>query len=205
MAEISIEIIESRVIVVEGKDDKLFFEALVNHLSLNNIQVLPVGGKTELRKYLKAIINASGFDEARSLAIARDANSDPGAALQSIRDALRSSGLPVPERTLIPSGDTLKVVIAILPNENTPGMLEDLCLQAVMHDPAMFCVDRYFQCLQHREIILPSKMSKAKVQVFLGSKPEAGKLLGVAAQAGYWPFDAEAFGQLRTFLQMVSS
>jgi len=36
MAEISIEIIESRVIVVEGKDDKLFFEALVNHLSLNN-------------------------------------------------------------------------------------------------------------------------------------------------------------------------
>jgi hypothetical protein len=139
------------------------------------------------------------------LAIARDANSDPGAALQSIRDALRSSGLPVPERTLIPSGDTLKVVIAILPNENTPGMLEDLCLQAVMHDPAMFCVDRYFQCLQQREIILPSKMSKAKVQVFLGSRPEAGKRLGVAAQAGYWPFDAEAFEQLRTFLQMVSS
>lgn len=206
MAEIRpIEISKSRVIVVEGKEDKLFFDALINHLSLNDIQVLDIGGKTELRKYLKALINVSGFDEVRSLGITRDANSSPSAALQSVRDALRSLGLPAPDRTLVPYGDKPKVVIMIFPDENTPGMLEDLCLQAVMQDPAMFCVDQYFQCLQQRSLNLPSKISKARVQVFLGSKPEPGKLLGVAAQAGYWPFDVEAFAQVKIFLQVISS
>jgi len=205
MAEVPIIISKSRLIVVEGKEDKLFFDALINYLSLNDIQVLPMGGKTELRKYLEALVIASGFDGVRSLGIARDANSDPRAALQSVCDALRSIGLPAPERTLIPFGDKPKVVIMIFPDESTPGMLEDLCLQAVMQDPAMFCVDQYFQCLQKRSLNLPSKISKAKVQVFLGSKPEPGKLLGVAAQAGYWPFDVEAFTQVKTFVQIISS
>lgn len=205
MAEIPKKISKSRVIITEGKEDELFFDALINHLSLNDIQILPIGGKTELRKYLKALIKVSGFDEIKSLGIARDANSDPRAALQSVRDALRSIGLPAPERTLIPFGDKPKVVIMIFPDENTRGMLEDLCLQAVVQDPAMFCVDQYFQCLQQRGMNLPSKMSKAKVQVFLGSRPEPGKLLGVAAQAGYWPFDVEAFAQVKTFLQIISS
>jgi len=205
MAEIPKEISKSRVIIVEGKEDELFFDALINHLSLSDIQVLPIGGKRELRKYLEALIRVSGFDKIRSLGIARDANSDPRAALQNVKDALRFLGLPVPERTLIPFGDKPKVVIMIFPDENTPGMLEDLCLQAVMQDPAMFCVDQYFQCLEQKGVTLPSKISKAKVQVFLGSRSEPGKLLGVAAQAGYWPFNVEAFAQVKTFLQIISS
>lgn len=205
MAEIPKKISKSRVIITEGREDELFFDALINYLTLNDIQILPIGGKTELRKYLRALIKVSGFDEIKSLGIARDANSDPRAALQSVRDALRSIGLPAPERTLIPFGDKPKVVIMIFPDENTRGMLEDLCLQSVIQDPAMFCVDQYFQCLQQRGMNLPSKMSKAKVQVFLGSRPEPGKLLGVAAQAGYWPFDVEAFAQVKIFLRIISS
>jgi hypothetical protein len=204
MAEIPKKVSKSQVIIVEGKEDELFFDALIKNLALSDIQVLPIGGKTELRKYLKALIRVSGFDEVRSLGIARDANSDPRAALQSVKDALGFLGLPVPERALLPFGDKLKVVIMIFPDENTPGMLEDLCLRAVMQDPAMFCVDQYFQCLQQKGMNLPSKISKAKVQVFLGSRPEPGKLLGVAAQAGYWPFDVEAFAQVRTFIQKLA-
>ncbi len=205
MAEISLEILKTRLIIVEGKEDELFFEALIKHLSLNNIQVLPIGGRTELRKYLKAIIKTPGFDKVTSLGIIRDADSNPMATLQSIRDALRSVRLPVPEKAVVPFGDKPKVVIMILPDENTPGMLEDLCLRAVRQDPAMFCVDQYFQCLQQKHLTLPSKISKAKVQVFLGSRSEPGKLLGVAAQAGYWPFDFEAFSILKKFIQAVSS
>jgi len=205
MAEISLEILKTRVIVVEGKEDELFFEALIRHLSLNNIQVLSIGGKTELRRYLKAMIKTPGFDKVTSLGIVRDADSDPIATLKSIRNALSSAGLPVPQKAVIPFGDKPKVAIMILPDENTPGMLEDLCLRAVSQDPAMFCVDQYFQCLQQKRLILPSKISKAKVQVFLGSRPEPGKLLGVAAQAGYWPFDFEAFATAKKFIQTVSS
>jgi len=205
MAEISLEILKSGLIVVEGREDKLFFDALIKHLSFDNIQVLPISGKTELRRYLRTIIQTPGFDEVKSLGIARDANSDPKATLQSIRDSLKSVRLPVPEKPLAPSGSQPKVTILILPHEDTPGMLEDLCLQAVMQDPAMVCVDQYFQCLKQKGLTLPSKMSKAKVQVFLGSRAEPGKLLGVAAQAGYWPFDVEAFEKVRTFLRIISS
>lgn len=82
-------------------------------------------------------------------------------------------------------------------------MLEDICLKAVAQDPAMFCVEQYFQCLQQQGLSVPSNTSKAKVQVFLASRPEAGKRLGEAAQAGYWPWDDEAFAQATTFLQHI--
>jgi hypothetical protein len=91
----------------------------------------------------------------------------------------------------------------ILPEENTPGMLEDLCLRAVAQDPAMLCVEQYFQCLQQRGLSLPHNRSKAKVQAFLASRPEAGKRLGEAAQARYWPWDDKAFEQVRNFLQQI--
>ena len=51
---------------------------------------------------------------------------------------------------------------------------------------------------------LPKNMSKAKVQVFLGSRKEAGKRLGEAAHAGYWPFGDNAFRPMKDFLQQIS-
>lgn len=97
------------------------------------------------------------------------------------------------------------MTIMILPEENVSGMLEDLCLRAVVLDSAMDCVEKYFQCLQRQHLSLPNNPSKAKVQVFLASRPEAGKRLGQAAKAGYWPLDDKAFKQVRTFLQQIGS
>jgi hypothetical protein len=84
-------------------------------------------------------------------------------------------------------------------------MLEDLCLRAVAQDPAMLCVKQYFKCLQQQGLSLPDNMSKAKVQVFLASRPKAGLRLGEAAQAGYWPWNENAFEQVRDFLQRIAS
>jgi hypothetical protein len=93
----------------------------------------------------------------------------------------------------------------ILPEENAPGMLEDLCLQALKSDCATVCVEQYFQCLQQQRVPLPRNMSKAQIQVFLGSRAEAGKRLGEAAQAGYLPWDNNAFEQLKDFIHQVVS
>ena len=48
--------IESEVqLLVEGNDQRNFFEALVEHLALDNIQIQDFGGINELRGFLLAL------------------------------------------------------------------------------------------------------------------------------------------------------
>jgi len=205
MAVPIIEVTKPHVLVVEGREEELFFGAFSKHLGLKDLQVLPIGGKEQLRRNLRALTLSPRFAEVVSLGVVRDANANPGAAFQSVRDALQAVNLPAPERPLVPAGDSPRVTVMILPGESTPGMLEDLCLRAVAPDLAMLCVEQYLQCLQQQGLSLPHNMSKAKVQAFLASRPEAGKRLGEAAQAGYWPWDDKAFAQVKKFLRQISS
>jgi hypothetical protein len=108
--------------------------------------------------------------------------------------------LPVPEFPMFPIGRGPQVTVMILPDGHTRGMLEDVCLKTVEEDPAMLCVEEFFKCLQERNVSMPRNNSKARVQVFLGSRLEAGKRLGEAAKAGYWPWDHMALDQIKNFL-----
>jgi len=200
----AVEITKPHLLIVEGKEDELFFEALMKRQSLQDIQIMAIGGKVKLRENLKALVLSPSFAKVISLAVVRDANADPDAAFQSVRDALRAAHLPVPEDPLVPIGHNPRVSIMILPREGTPGMLEDLCLEAVASDPAMLCVEQYLQCLEHRGLSLTRNRSKAKMQAFLASRLEAGKRLGEAAQANYWPWGAAAFDQVKNFLQQFA-
>jgi len=201
----TLKIEQSYVLVVEGKEEELFFGGLIEHLGLRGIQVMPIGGKEKLRRNLKALVMAADFSKVTFLGIVRDADEDPKAAFQSVCNALRTVNLPAPRHPLEAVGASPRVAVLILPGENMPGMLEDLCLGAVEQDLAMLCVEQYFECLQKQGLSLPGNMSKAKVQVFLASRHKAGLRLGEAAQAGYWPWDAEAFEQVIDFLQQIGS
>jgi len=201
----AVRIEQPNVLVVEGREEELFFGAFIQHLGLQNIQTMPIGGKEQLRRNLKALVVSPGFSEVIFLGVVRDANADPGAAFQSVHDALQAVNLPAPEYPLVPIGERPRVAVMILPEESAPGMLEDLCLKAVVQDPAMLCVEQYFECLQQEELPLPDNTSKAKVQVFLASRRKAGLRLGEAAQVGYWPWDGKAFEQVRDFLQKIGS
>jgi len=201
----AIEIAKPNVLVVEGKEEESFFGALMQHLGLQNIQIMPIGGKEKLRLNLKTLAISPGFANVISLGIMRDANANPNSAFQSVCDALKAAMLPAPQRPLISAGDSPRVTVMILPEEGSPGILEDLCLKAVMQNLAMACVEQYFHCLQQQGISLSKNLSKAKVQAFLASRAEAGKRLGEAAQAGYWPFEDKAFEQVKIFLKQISS
>ena len=231
-----------KLLVVEGKDEVNFFAALITDLDLGDVQVQPVGGKSRFRAYLKAVANAPGYDIVTSVGIVRDADENLNGAFDSIRGALQAAGLPFPTAPLQPVvKDGLQVMVMILPDGKTPGMLEDLCLESVKETPAMLCVDEYFQCLGERLEELPGNLAKARMRAFLASMewlegahfdylqkhvgeylpdlPEAPSVpqvhtflasrykpnldLGVAAQAGYWPFDHPAFAQAKQFLQML--
>jgi hypothetical protein len=200
MSEKSIKILKENLVLVEGHEEELFFEALLKHMGLNSIQVLPIAGKNNLRANLKMLVVSPRYSAVVKLGIVRDADKDPKAAFQSVCGALEMVNLPVPKVPLVPTGRGPQVTVMILPGDDRVGMLEDVCLRIVGEDPAMFCVEKYFDCLQERNVLMPRNSSKAKVQVFLGSRLEAGKRLGEAAQAGYWPWDHKAVEQIKNFL-----
>ena len=199
----SVSIEKSKILVVEGKDEENFFEALLQYLNLTDIQVMGIGGKTQIKGNLKALVKSPNFTNVTSLGIVRDANDDPSAAFQSVCEALKDAELPVPHQPLIPAGSCPKVVIMIVPGPDRPGTLEDVCLEAVREDDAILCVEKYFQCLCNVGLNLPRHLSKAKVQVFLASRPETVTRLGIAAKKGYWPFDNNAFAEIKNFLQRI--
>ncbi len=69
--------IESKIqLLVEGKDQLNFFEALIEHLSLENVQIQDFGGVDELRSFLPALVNMPNFHEiVESIGIVRDVDS----------------------------------------------------------------------------------------------------------------------------------
>jgi len=49
----------------------------------------------------------------------------------------------------------------------------------------------------------PKNQSKAKVQAFLSGMYKTVPHLGVASMNHYWPFDDEAFNELRYFIKQL--
>lgn len=191
----------SKQLLVEGRDGVAFFAALLNQLGQREIQIQNFGGITELRPFLKALRNEPGFEEiVTSLGVIRDAETNPQGAFQSVRDALRASGLPASEKPEVVESGSPQTVVLILPNASTPGMLETLCLESVANEPAINCVDHYFDCLNQQTGFSPNNVFKARLHAFLSAKPKPGLRVGDAASAGYFPWDHPAFDHIKQFL-----
>lgn len=205
--EQTVTIERSVLLLVEGPDDRFFFEAFTSHLQLGDIQVLAVGGKDEVRARLRVLPLTPGFvDTVRALGIVRDADDNPKGAFQSVSNALLAAKLPVLHKPLESVREDIKVSVMILPDAQTPGMLETVCLQAVTNDPASECVDAYFDCLKRQGITPNSQaLPKARLQAFLASRTRPGLRLGEAAKSREFPFEHAAFKQIREFLvQLVA-
>ncbi|MEQ9484719.1 DUF3226 domain-containing protein [Coleofasciculus sp. F4-SAH-05] len=192
------KITQQKLLLGEGLEEKLVFVELLKFMDINNIEVVTYNGKTNLSNYLKTLRLIPGFSDLISLGITRDADENKDAALQSIETALINNNLPIPESGQL--GEKLSSKIFILPNNNTEGMLEDLCIQSIVDDLGISCVDAYFQCIQNQTGRQPKNMAKAKVHAWLASQIEPDKRLGEAAKAGYWNWNSPAFEPLKNFI-----
>lgn len=199
----TVQITSRKLVVVEGKDDERFFGALLKQVGLTDVQCIALGGKDEMGKAdrWRALKATPGFAEVAALAIVRDADDNPQGAFESIKDTLRNVNLPDPSAPFQIQQGTPRVCIIILPDAGAMGALEDLCLQAVAGEPAMECVEQFWECIQQREKHPPRKVSKAKLHAYLSSRKEPGRRLGEAAEAGDIPLDSQAFDNIRQVLQ----
>ena len=197
--------INSRVqLLVEGNDQRNFFEAFIDHLSLADIQIQNFGGVNELYGFLLALVNSSGFRETvQSVGIVRDAETFAQGAFQSVQSALRNAGLSVPNRPEERIGSSPVVTALILPSGNSPGMLETLLCQSFADTPEEACINAFFDCVQAIPTVSITNSDKARAYAYLTTKPEPHHSVGVAAKQRYWNLDHCVFDQLRQFLRTL--
>lgn len=197
--------INSRIqLLVEGNDQRNFFEAFIDHLSLADIQIQNFGGVNELHGFLLALASAPGFrGTVQSVGIVRDAESSAEGAFQSVRSSLRNARLPVPSRPEDRTDGSPAVTVLILPGNNRPGMLETLLCQSFTGTPEEACINAFFGCVEDASGVPLQRPHKARARAYLATKPEPHLSVGVAAKRDYWDLNHPVFDQLRQFLRAL--
>ena len=187
-------------LLVEGKDVKNFFEALIRHVAVRDaVQIQDFGGVNELKGFLRSFVRLPDFGIVESIGIVRDAEESAGAARRSVADSLWNVGLAVSGDDE-GHGDGPSVDVLILPGGEEPGMLETLLYRSVADTPVNRCIDDFFECVRILPGIDIRRPAKARAQVYLATRPFPQVSVGVAAREGYWPLDHEAFAEVHDFL-----
>ena len=125
-------IILSKLLIVEGKDDLFFFEALLVFIGLSRaIEIRESSGKNNYLTMLKTVESIGGFDSVECLALTRDADDDFRASFDSACGHLKTVGLAPPKAHGSYQSGSPATGIFILPDGKSAGALEDLCLIAV--------------------------------------------------------------------------
>lgn len=199
-----IEVQSDSLLLVEGIDDARFMDAFLKSMNKSGIQIARVGGTPNFGPFLSGTLaNARNLSQLNKLAIIRDADNDPQAAFQSLCALLTRANFHAPPQPWIALPGRLSVSVAILPDENSTGNLEDLCLRALEENyegmKALQCVDSYLFC-RNPAIVPNSQRSKARLHSYLAVADEPGRRLGEAADAGMWDWTAPALRPLATFL-----
>jgi len=202
------DITKERVLLVEGKEEKRFLEVVFQKKNINNIQVIPIEGKTKISSKL-AWLAADKWKKtiAKGLGIILDADKNPSGTENSIKYHLEKNGFTVPEEALKGKKvENITVVYTVLPSTTEEGMLETLCLKSVDDELVMDCVKDLFVCVKEKvsEKDYPENEWKAKVHAYLATKRFPDKRLGEAAEAGYWPLESEAFKDIMKLLEVLS-
>ena len=134
-------------LLVEGNDQRNFFGAFVDRLSIEELQIQDFGGVDEFKGFLRVMVKQSGFHgTVRMLGIVRDAETSAGSAFQSVQSSLRNAGLPVPARPGESAGAAPAVNVLILPGNEAPGMLETLLCRTFADTAVDRCIDDFFGC-----------------------------------------------------------
>ena len=197
---IPLELDKPKLLIGEGKDEVLIFDALLKHLRIDDIKVEDYGGKHKLLDYLDTLRRRPGFVNLISLGVTQDADTDALRAFTSTSNYLRRYGFAAPASSGNVEIGTPRVGIMILPDGQRPGMLEDLCLAALQTDSSIQCIDEYFECVRVAKGSLPTQISKARVHAWLAAQDPPDMRLGIAAQSGFIDCNSPAFNQLKDFL-----
>ena len=196
----------------EGTADLKILGALMRHGGIEGYQPIEVGGHSKLRALLKALALTPHFKNpvpgyghpVRAMAVVLDAETDAAATFLSVCNALVAAELPAPGAAGEIAQGSLKVGVFLVPDNQSAGKIETLCLDSVRDVPAWACLDVFFACVHERGGVLPDNIDKARAQAFLSTRANPALPVGLAADEGYWQFESAAFQNLAGFLRIVA-
>ena len=192
-------------LLVEGNDQRNFFDAFTGHLSITNVQIQNFGGTNELGRFLRAFAKTSNFQIVQSLGIVRDAETCAINAFRSVQSSLKNAGLPEPNSPAIRTLTKPAVTALILPVDYPSGMLETVLCKSFAETPVDRCIDDFFKCVKLSSKVTIKNPDKARAHAYLTTKPKSHVSVGVAAKKGYWDLDHNVFSTVRGFLQTIAT
>ena len=196
-------------LLVEGNDDRNFFSALIDHMSLADIEVADIevqsfGGVNQLRPTLRTFAETDSFaNNVASLGIIRDAETSAQSAFRSVQDSLRSANLAIPDNPGQKTPGPPSVSVFILPDNRNAGMLETLLCQTFQGEPIDDCIEDFLRCARLAVGEDMRNPDKSKANAFLSTMPRPEVSVGVAARRSYWNLDHPAFSEIRAFLRTL--
>ncbi|EKD11373.1 DUF3226 domain-containing protein [Limnospira platensis] len=143
---------------------------------------------------MKSLHLIPGYQQLQSLGITRDADESFKSASESIDNFISNSNFS--------AAGTVKITQFIMPDNGSPGMLEDLCLKSIAANEIQ-CVDDFLECIYNRCERTPKNLAKAKIHAWLASQVNPGKRLGEAVESGYIKLEDEAFQQIIEFIKNI--
>ena len=204
------QIWSDKLLLAEGTDVHRFLIYACEAFEKPDIQVIDFGGIDELRGFLKNLVEImANFSKVKTLVIARDAETDVGAAIAKVVSALQNVNLPVPQKPFqFSSNNHIKTALMLFPGPDQNGKcrngtLEDLCLTTVNDAPLLKCVDAFLQCAHKSDEDLKHPWKSRLYSYLAGKDDHAGKRLGQAAKDRVWKFNHPAMAPFKRIIQQM--
>lgn len=177
---------KSRLLLVEGPDDMLFFGKLIEHLQsktpdtldFTNFAALPFGGAQQLVSSLELLARDPKYDQVSHIGIVRDSdyNTDAFASVCSAIERFNkqppTADMPVPTKVFVPTQEQPYVSVLTIPLSDD-GTLESVVLSALDDDQIVPCMNGYFNCIEEVDPnadFSPSRLPKSKLAVLIAGK-----------------------------------
>ena len=197
----------SRVLVVEGADDKHVMYALVMHHKFQpEFDIEDAKGLSRLLNGLPALLTV--FSRKERVGVIVDADTDIRSRWASIRTILVDAGYvnipdePDPTGTVIADEFLPWVGIWIMPDNNLPGMLEDYLTHLLpLEDSLLNRANRVLDEIPLEERRFPARhRQKALIHTWLAWQESPGSPLGLAITQHYFSANSPQVDNLLAWL-----
>jgi hypothetical protein len=193
-----------RLLLVEGKDECVFFAKWLPLILTPTVEIVNIGGRNQFNNLFPTITKLPGFRDVKRIGIIRDAEDNSASTYQSIANTALCNQIKPPTSAGTIQDSILPYLgIWIMPDNQNPGSIENLCWDIIPRtDPRRLCTESFIQCVQNvlTTDALPNRLEKAKVQAYLGTLHKPLRELGRAAEADVWDFKHQRLNNLRDFL-----
>lgn len=205
----TLTITKEKLLFVEGLTDQGFFEELLKHKGIHDVQVIQLRSKDKFKEQIPLLLSQYNRKKIRKLALIRDADESKNAAFESCKNLIlklrdKRFSISINKKTkmsknFFPGNPSVGIHILSEQNKDS-GMLEDL-LWKVVPSPVKKCIKDYLTCV-HLDKSIYKNYSKNKIYAFLAAQNEGLGSISVAAQKGIWKFESEnIFDDLKHFLE----